>query len=453
MGKFLHVTVCATLKFNSCCAFSRHVIGLTKMTDVWRLDTLPSDVLILIFDYCHAFDLVRLSEVCTRFYDIIRGKILWIKKSKQPIATNQTSRKFRERCNPLLCLRTKWHVSHNWQYGKYEKRILFSQNTKLIPQIQLTENVLWWSGGKHLFGFRRTEPLQDDNRIFINDNIRSDICKFIVKNECIITGHRDGSIQFWTMSRCDENIDFYFSIDRAHSSNVNALDETSKAIISGSSDGTVKIWGPIGQRILNVPLATINISECVCSLSADPTSTKIAIGSGGDSDRLHLHIFDLENYTDSDILRPDKKRCAGILDMVWDSPQILLTCGYDSYIRKWDLRTGTCVYSWPDPTDATLYCISSDYQYTMITGTKFNCKAVLWDQRQQNYVQLYFMNLRRMLSPVYSLSFDSTHLYGATDQHLVELKFSGYSYKESNYKEILKYELIRTYGSSSNWIV
>ncbi|CAK9795653.1 F-box/WD repeat-containing protein 4 [Anthophora plagiata] len=380
------------------------------MTDVWRLDTLPFDVLILIFDYCHAFDLVRLSEVCTRFYDIICGKILWIKKSKQPIATNQTSRKFRERCNPLLCLRTKWHVSHNWQY-----------------------DVLWWSGGKHLFGLRRTEPLQDDNRIFINDDIRSDICKFIVKNECIITGHRDGSIQFWTMSRCDENIDFYFSIDRAHSSNVNALDETSKAIISGSSDGTVKIWGPIGQRILNVPLATINISECVCSLSADPTSTKIAIGSGGDSDRLHLHIFDLENYTDSDILRPDKKRCAGILDMVWDSPQILLTCGYDSYIRKWDLRT--------------------DYQYTMITGTKFNCKAVLWDQRQQNYVQLYFMNLRRMLSPVYSLSFDSTHLYGATDKHLVELKFSGYSYKESNYKEILKYEFIRTYGSGSNWIV
>lgn len=51
-------------------------------------------------------------------------------------------------------------------------------------------------------------------------------------------------------------------------------------------------------------------------------------------------------------------------------------------------RTGTCVYSWREPTDATLYCISSDYQYTMITGTKFNCKAVLWDQRQKNYVQV-----------------------------------------------------------------
>lgn len=52
------------------------------------------------------------------------------------------------------------------------------------------------------------------------------------------------------------------------------------------------------------------------------------------------------------------------------------------------------------------------------------------------------MNLRRMSSPTYSLSFDNTHLYGATDQHLVELNFSGYSYKKSNYKEILKYEYV-----------
>lgn len=77
------------------------MIGLIKMTDAWRLDTLPSDVLILIFDYCHAFDLVRLSEVCTRFRDIIREETLWIKKSKQPIVTNQTSRKFRERYDRL----------------------------------------------------------------------------------------------------------------------------------------------------------------------------------------------------------------------------------------------------------------------------------------------------------------------------------------------------------------
>ncbi|XP_076175305.1 F-box/WD repeat-containing protein 4 [Ptiloglossa arizonensis] len=423
------------------------------MTDVWRLDTLPSDVLILIFDYCHAFDLVRLSEVCTRFYEIVRGETLWVKKSKQPVVTNQTSRKFRERCNPLLCLRTKWHVSHNWQYGRFEKKILFSQKTKLMPWIQLTEDTLWWSGGNQLFGFRRSESFHENNRIIVRDNIRSDICKFIARNECIITGHRDGSIKFWTKSRCDERIEFYFSIDKAHTCDINAIDKTSEAIISGSGDGTVKVWGPVGQRILNVPLTTINITDRVWSLSADPTGKKFAVGSAGNSDCPPLHIFDLECYSESNILKHNWRRGAGILHMVWDNPQILLTCGYDTYIRKWDLRTGTCVYSWPDPTDAAVYCLSSDYYYTMMTGTQFNCKAVLWDQRQKSYVQIYFMDLCRMSSPVYCLGFDSTHLYGATDQHLVEFTFSGYSYKETNYKEFLRYEQIRSNWTSTDWIV
>lgn len=49
-------------------------------------------------------------------------------------------------------------------------------------------------------------------------------------------------------------------------------------------------------------------------------------------------LYNNSSYTESDILKPDKRRCAGTLDMVWDSPQILLTCGYDTYVRKWDLR-------------------------------------------------------------------------------------------------------------------
>ena len=32
------------------------------------------------------------------------------------------------------------------------------------------------------------------------------------------------------------------------------------------------------------------------------------------------------------------RRGAGILDMVWENPQTLLTCGYDTCVRKWDIR-------------------------------------------------------------------------------------------------------------------
>lgn len=62
-----------------------------------RLDELPLEVLLLIFDYCHAYDLVRLSAVCTRFLCIARDDALWLKRGRYTLATNQVSGRFRSR--------------------------------------------------------------------------------------------------------------------------------------------------------------------------------------------------------------------------------------------------------------------------------------------------------------------------------------------------------------------
>lgn len=32
------------------------------------------------------------------------------------------------------------------------------------------------------------------------------------------------------------------------------------------------------------------------------------------------------------------KAGAGIFDIIWETPNSLLTCGYDTYIRLWDIR-------------------------------------------------------------------------------------------------------------------
>lgn len=53
--------------------------------------------------------------------------------------------------------------------------------------------------------------------------------------------YRDGSMRFWIRPQISRNIDFYFSIEAAHSRSLNALDETFSAIISGAGDGTVKV--------------------------------------------------------------------------------------------------------------------------------------------------------------------------------------------------------------------
>ncbi|KAI4477377.1 hypothetical protein M0804_012763 [Polistes exclamans] len=410
------------------------------MTSVLRLDSLPSDVLILIFNYCNAFDLVRLSEVCIRFYLLIREDTLWKRRSNQALVTNQTSEQFRKRCNPLLCLRTKWHVSNNWQYGRFKKKCIFSQKAKLMPWIQLTADTLWWSGGDRLCGFKRDEHRRGTVLVFNEKDIGSDICKFVTKDEYILTGHRNGSLKFWTKAkRGDDHI--CFSIDRAHSTDVNDVDKIGSIFISGSGDGIVKVWKLSSKRFADPPIASINVRDRIWSVRADPTGLKFAVGSSGNGEGTPLNIFDMECCSISNVLKLNWRRGAGILDMVWDNANTLLTCGYDTYIRKWDLRSGMCVSSWGDPTSATLYCISSDYNYTLVSGTQFNCKAVLWDQRQKQFAQIYFLNWRRS-SPIYSIAFDSCHLYGATDQHLTELTFSGYAYNELNYKEMLTYEFV-----------
>ncbi|OXU29066.1 hypothetical protein TSAR_015181 [Trichomalopsis sarcophagae] len=407
-----------------------------------RLDELPLEILLHIFDYCHAFDLVRLSGVCTRFYAVAHDDVLWCKRSKHTLVTNQVSKRFCSRCNPVLDPRKKWQITHNWEYGRYQKNVLFSQKIKLMPWIQLTDKELWWSGGNQMFGFRRSDPFNLGNKIF-HENTRSDICKFVVRDDYIISGHRDGSIKYWMKNVLYGGNHFYGSIERAHSRDVDAVDETGDLVISGSADGVVKAWtSPKNQDIIsNLPLTSVRVNDRIWALAADPTGTKLAVGSSGTTGP-PLYICNIMDFNRSETMNHPWRQGAGILDMVWDSPHILLTCGYDTCIRKWDLRVNKCVGVWSDPTDATIYCISSDYNYTMVTGTQFNCKAVLWDQRRPQYVQLYFMNLRRMSSPIYSVSFDSSHLYGATDQNVIEVKFSGEPNVKKNYREIMKYDAV-----------
>ncbi|XP_015118874.1 F-box/WD repeat-containing protein 4-like [Diachasma alloeum] len=420
------------------------VAGRLKMTEECSLDALPTELLLHIFDCCNVYDLIRLSLVCKRFYSIIGDDTLWIRESRRPIVTNQCSKRFRDRCNPLLSLRKKWQVSHNWQCGKYDRVIIHTDRVNSIPWIRLTENVLWWSGGNRLHGYHRgriktNRRFQDSRKscLFAWDNILSDICKFVVRDEYVVSGHRDGRIWFWLKNEGQEG-HFDFGIVEAHASSVNAIDEIPEAVISGAADGTVKIW-PQTSEIYDIrPISTLNVCDRIWSLGVDPGRTTFAVGSSGTSTGPPLRLFDIECCRERSQVSHSWRHGAGILDLAWESSHSLLSCGYDTYIRKWDLRTGTCVASWADPTDATIYCIASDFKHTMITGTQYNGKAVLWDQRLPHYVQLYFMNSRRTSSPVYSISFDSTHLVGATDRQLVEFTFSGANNRSRDYREILK---------------
>ncbi|XP_014469706.1 PREDICTED: F-box/WD repeat-containing protein 4 isoform X2 [Dinoponera quadriceps] len=383
-----------------------------KMTDhKTNITTLPSELLIIIFEYCSAFDLVRLSQVCQRFHEIIKRDLLWFKKSYLPLATNQKSERFRERCSQVLCNRSKWRVSYNWQYGKYAKKFLLPQRMNAIPKIFLKSDKLWWCGNNLLTCFNRTKFFDmGNNTSFKCINNICDFSTFVLMRDFIVTGGSCGDLNYWLIDGK------FIHVTHAHANDINAMDATSEVILT-SSLNKVKIW----------------------SIKADIEGTKFAIGTSA-NESMPLQIYNIERMQCLMELSHNWRRGAGILDMVWEDPHTILSCGYDTFIRKWDMRCGRCVNSWADPTDATLYCISSDYHNTMIAGTQFNCMAVLWDQRQREYMQLYFMKCpgNRNKSPIYSLDFDSTHLYCTTDRYLVELDFYGNTKQSFNYNGMIK---------------
>ena len=71
---------------------------LNKMRVEFSFEQLPTEVLLVIFGYCHARDLAKLSEVCNKFHDIINNDdILWNSRKHLPLVTNQVSQGFRDR--------------------------------------------------------------------------------------------------------------------------------------------------------------------------------------------------------------------------------------------------------------------------------------------------------------------------------------------------------------------
>ncbi|XP_014222092.1 F-box/WD repeat-containing protein 4 isoform X1 [Trichogramma pretiosum] len=419
-----------------------------------KLDELPYEMIFKIFDYLHAHDLVRLSSVCTTFYQVARDRLLWEKRSHDLLVTNQKSDEFVSRCNPALDSVTKWQVSHNWMSGCFDTDILSSTIFKVMPCIKLTRDVLWWAGGNMIYQFPRSSEnggsvnKKQKCSVYVRDT-GSDVTKFVVvrSGQMIVSGHRDGALRLWRTNPAEclkmKNNIMPLCTLPAHSSDLGSVAEAKNQVLfTGSRNGTVKAWefphGRVG-KVAALPLETFQRNDCIWSLATDPSGDKLAIGTGGNFNPA-LYVCDTSSFQRShEIVFEWRGRNAGILDMVWENPQTLLTCGYDTCVRKWDLRSGRCVSAWSDPTGAAVFCISTDYNFTMVTGSQFNCKAVLWDQRKPDFNQLYFMHLRRMCSPVYSIAFDSCHLYGATDQNFVELKFAGRPSTKKNFRDIMNY--------------
>ncbi|XP_061601481.1 F-box/WD repeat-containing protein 4 isoform X2 [Cololabis saira] len=206
-----------------------------------------------------------------------------------------------------------------------------------------------------------------------------------------------------------------------HGQEVNCLDCKDELIISGSRDRTARIWTLTSSS----SRATIPMFDRVWSVAISPTGSSFATGTSCCENSSPIRIWDVERSACVCRLGTEFRRGAGVLDIVFESPFQLFTCGYDTFIRLWDLRLSPqkCVREWEEPHDSTLYCIQTDKNHMIASGSSYYGVVRLWDKRQTKCLQFFQLSSDPVSSPVYCLRFSSSHLYAALATALHSLDF------------------------------
>uniref|UniRef100_A0A8C7KZI3 F-box and WD repeat domain containing 4 n=1 Tax=Oncorhynchus kisutch TaxID=8019 RepID=A0A8C7KZI3_ONCKI len=168
-----------------------------------------------------------------------------------------------------------------------------------------------------------------------------------------------------------------FSVEYSgHKQEVNCPGCIGGLMVCGSRDRTARIW----TLSSNCPRGTIPMNDKVWSVLL------CCLGS-------------------------ESQREAGVVDIVYESPFQQLTCGYEAYIRSWDLRLSPrkCVMEWEEPHDSALYCIQTD-------GNKYDCQWLhdgvmrMWDKCQTRCVEMLQLSSTVSSPKFHKLTFNKAHL-------------------------------------------
>ncbi|KAL1509666.1 hypothetical protein ABEB36_004372 [Hypothenemus hampei] len=401
-------------------------------------DDLSTELLIYIFSFLDIRTLSRLRLACKRFRNIINSWDNVLIKSTT-VVTNQNSEKFLARCFSKIPTKLeKLRLQHNWRYGIYEEKSLFYARKKYMPWLRLHNDCLWFSRGSKIFNYRRereniicTKPnyvlTPQYRQSCVNVGFSSvDVTKFTVKDNILAGGLSDGGV--YVQNLIDKS-DFY--IDKEENTYTCSVDMSPDGLIvaSGMRNDCFKIFSLHRDPLELTLLHTQDLGQRAWCVSYCEDRPLFACGtSAGGDGRKSIWLFDTERYTEIMSLKLGHFISA-TLDIKWDGPNGLWSCGNDSHLRRWDLRTGNCEQKFHDAFGAGLYCLDFDYCNSVMVGTHLHGRTALWDIRTKRCVQLYFMRTCKGAtynSPVYCLSFDSEYLFAAVDQNLNIMDFTGY---------------------------
>ncbi|KAM8782439.1 F-box/WD repeat-containing protein 4 isoform 2-T2 [Rhynchonycteris naso] len=360
---------------------------------LWRL---PEELLLLICSYLDMRALGRLAQVCRWLRRFTSCDLLW-----RRIARASLNSGFSRLGTDLMAsvpVKERVKVSQNWKLGHCREGILLKWRCSQMPWMQLEGDSLYISQANFILAYQFRPDGASLNRrplgVFAGHD--EDVCHFVLANSHIISAGGDGKIGV-------HKIHSTFTVKySAHEQEVNCVDCKGGIIVSGSRDRTAKVWSLASGR-LGQCLHTIQTEDRVWSIAISPLL----------SGQLMTH------------LGSDFPPGAGVLDLMYESPFTILSCGYDTYVRYWDLRASVrkCVMEWEEPHDSTLYCLQTDGNHLLATGSSYYGVVRLWDRRQRACLHAFPLTSTPLSSPVYCLRFTTKHLYAALSYNLHVLDF------------------------------
>ncbi|XP_041644757.1 F-box/WD repeat-containing protein 4 [Cheilinus undulatus] len=379
------------------------------------LSQLPEDVLYQILSCLDYKSLCRLSQVCKRIYYYVNRDVVWRKIAKEFLNTGITRNG--TDIYPHIPLKERVKVAQNWYGGVCRRAILLKWKTKLLPWLQLDGDILFLSQAAEIGAYyqRQDSRKLQRNPFEIYSGHKGDVCRFVLTESDLISGGSDGKILVHSR-KSDTSMEL-----SGHNQEVNCLDSKDGLIISGSRDRTARIWTLTSSCTRNI----IPMYDRVWSVAISPALSSFVTGTACCENLSPLRIWDVERSECVCSLGSQFRRGAGVLDMVFESPFQLFTCGYDTFIRLWDLRLSPrkCVMEWEEPHDSALYCIQTDGNHMIASGSSYYGVVRLWDKRQSECLQFFQLSSDPVSSPVYCLRFSSSHLYAALATSLHSMDF------------------------------
>ncbi|XP_061314895.1 F-box/WD repeat-containing protein 4 isoform X2 [Pezoporus flaviventris] len=357
---------------------------------------LPEELLLLICSYLDAQALGRLGQVCRRLCFLSSRDLLWRRIARGCLNSGFTQ--LGTDLAPGIPVKERVKVSQNWSHGRCQRETVLKWKCNLMPWIELDGEYLYLSQAENIQAYRLCPDgtgLQRHPQAIFSGH-QEDVCRFVLVNSHIVSGGGDGNI---VLHKIHGSYSIKFS---AHEQEVNCVDFQGGLIVSGSRDRTAKVWS----------LSAGRVGQCLHTVQTEDRVWSIAI-----SPLLSGQLMTC--------LGTDFHRGAGVLDVFYETPSLLLSCGYDTYIRYWDIRTSTrkCVQEWEEPHDSALYCIRSDKNHMIASGSSYYGVVRLWDKRQTRCLQSFHLSSPTS-SPVYCLRFSTTRLYAALASALHVLDFT-----------------------------